>query len=331
MASLLGSKAGRACAAALIGLLAVPFQAWGVGLSSPSPSLPTALTPPTSVLPAVDVSSTKAPSVVSVSAPPAPSISVSSSKTPTVSVSTSKALAVSVSAANAPAVTGTNTVPASHGQDNPSTRLPSSGFGSAGGKRPGGSALPVMEKVGRHRQALPHLPSLRATVHRLEGCLVNLPTRLRRVLELRTGVDATRAFGRAAVARLLHIGIRQVSRLERRALRQLRSAAHTHSCGAANPSLSATGVAGSSGPAPVGEGGAIGEVRDVRYVTHTPRQRLFGRAHSSNGDALLGIKMPPDGADTWLLVVMIIPGVLLLGFLFGDERRRSHWLHRPPR
>jgi len=324
MASLLGSKAGRACAAALIGLLAVPFQAWGVGLSSPSPSLPTALTPPTSVLPAVDVSIPKALTA------PAPALTVSV-PTPVVSVSTSKAPAVSLSAANAPAVRGTNTVPASHGQDNPSTRLPSSGFGSAGGKRPGGSALPVMEKVGRHRQALPHLPSLRATVHRLEGCLVNLPTRLRRVLELRTGVDATRAFGRAAVARLLHIGIRQVSRLERRALRQLRSTAHTHSCGAANPSLSATGVAGSSGPAPVGEGGAIGEVRDVRYVTHTPRQRLFGRAHSSNGDALLGIKMPPDGADTWLLVVMIIPGVLLLGFLFGDERRRSHWLHRPPR
>jgi len=169
-------------------------------------------------------------------------------------------------------------------------------------------------------------------VQRLEGCLGNLPVRLRLVLELRTGVGIDRAYSPAAVAGFLHIGVGQVPGLERRALRALRSAAGTHACAAAVETLPVADLVGAFGQPPFEEAGAIGAVKDLRFASRQRAPSSSSSKHASqNGNALLGINMPPGSGDMWLLVVMIIVGVALVAFLFGDEEWRSRWLHRPPR
>jgi hypothetical protein len=160
------------------------------------------------------------------------------------------------------------------------------------------------------------------------------------VLVLRTGVGLTRTYSAAAVAALLHIGTRDVTRLERRALRQLRLSARTHACGAAAQTLGASGVFGAlrapAGEAGLaggdGEGGARGEVKDLRHATHSSRERSgpAGKRGYPDGDAVLGVDMPPGSADTWLMAVMIVVGVLLAAFLFAGDRLRSRWLPRRP-
>jgi hypothetical protein len=111
--------------------------------------------------------------------------------------------------------------------------------------------------------------------------------------------------------------------------------------GAAAQTSAASGVfgalrppAGEAGPlGGHGEGGARGEVKDLRYATHSSRERSgpAGKRGYPDGDALLGVDMPPGSADTWLMAVMIVAGVLLAAFLFAGDRRRSRWLPRRPR
>jgi hypothetical protein len=166
------------------------------------------------------------------------------------------------------------------------------------------------------------------------------------VLVLRTGVGLTRTYSPAAVAALLHIGTREVTGLERQALRQLRLSARTHACGAAAQTSAASGVfgalrppageaglGGGEGEAVGGKGDARGEVKALRYPTHSSGERSgpAGKHGYPDGDALLGVDMPPGSADTWLMAVMIVAGALLAAFLFADDRRRSRWLPRRPR
>jgi hypothetical protein len=163
------------------------------------------------------------------------------------------------------------------------------------------------------------------------------------VLVLRTGVDLARAYSPATVAAMLHIGARDVTRLERQALRQLRLSARTHGCGAASQTWGAVGVFGAFGQpageaglvggetgALGGEGGALGEVKDLHAATPSPRERSgppFKRPYP-DGNAVLGVSTPPGSTDTWLMAVMIVVGVLLAAFLFADEQWRSRWLPR---
>jgi len=145
------------------------------------------------------------------------------------------------------------------------------------------------------------------------------------------GID--RAYSPAAVAGFLHIGVGQVPGLERRALRALRSAAGTHACAAAVETLPVADLVGALGQPPFEEAGAIGAVKDLRFASRSQRalSSPASKHASPNRNALLGINMPPGSGDMWLLVVMIIVGVALVAFLFGDEESRSRWLHRPPR
>jgi hypothetical protein len=166
------------------------------------------------------------------------------------------------------------------------------------------------------------------------------------VLVLRTGVGLARAYSPATVAALLHIGTRDVTGLERRALQQLRLSARTHTCGAAGQTLATSGVFGAFGPpawgaglaggesAAVGsEGGALGEVKDLHSATPS---RLgpsgpAGKHPYRDGSTMLGVNLPPGSAGMWLMVAMIVVGVVLAAFLFADDQWRARWLPRRPR
>lgn len=156
---------------------------------------------------------------------------------------------------------------------------------------------------------------------------------------MRTGVGLARTYSPATVAALLHIRTRDVTGLEWRALRQLRLSARRHACGAAGHTLVASSVFGALGSLAGGTGlvggenGALGEVMDLRYASHAPpaRSGRAGKHAYPDGGSLLGVNMPPESADTWLIAVMIVAGVLLAAFLFADEQWRSRWLRRPPR
>jgi hypothetical protein len=164
------------------------------------------------------------------------------------------------------------------------------------------------------------------------------------VLVLRTGMGLARTYSPATVAALLHIGTREVAGLERRALRQLRLSARTHTCGAAGQTLTASGGFGALGPweaglvggqasAFGGERGALGQVKDLHYVTQSPPERSgpASKHPYPDGNALLGVGMPPGSVGTWLMAGMIVVGVVLAGFLFAGDRWRSRWLPRRPR
>jgi hypothetical protein len=182
-----------------------------------------------------------------------------------------------------------------------------------------------------------------ATVRRLSGCLGNLPDRLRLVLQLRTGINVPGALSPPAVAKHLHISVVEVTRLEKRALRQLRQTARTSGCGAARDTASglvAFGSFGSFGP-PIGEvGGATGGVKGARYIKLPSRERpRLGTKPSSPGTAsLLGLNIPPVASDATLLILIVLALVLLVSFVFADasglgprhEQWRRRWMRRFP-
>jgi hypothetical protein len=70
-------------------------------------------------------------------------------------------------------------------------------------------------------------------VRQLGGCLDGLAPRTRRVLVLRVGLGAARPHGRAAVANLLDLSVRRVTRIERRGIRTLRRLGRSTSCASA--------------------------------------------------------------------------------------------------
>jgi hypothetical protein len=177
-------------------------------------------------------------------------------------------------------------------------------------------------------------------VRRLEGCLSGLPNQLRLVLELRTGVGIPFALGPVAVANYLHISVRRVLRLERRALRRLRLVARAHACGRATetPSgaLSLTGVEPTLG----GNASAAGEVEAERYAKSPSRRRSGARASQSlhGGGALLGSNVPPQAGEAMQIVLLAGGGFLLITMLFAKPLelvpRYREWRagrpHRPP-
>jgi DNA-binding CsgD family transcriptional regulator len=173
--------------------------------------------------------------------------------------------------------------------------------------------------------------SLIATVRRLHACLGNLPGQLRVVLELATGVNAPRALSSAEIAHYLHIRVGQVSRLEKRALRQLRRTARTHACSGARRATPGLLVFSGFGGV-LGYGVATGGVEAARYSkapSSNPRG-LPSNGAAPSVDSLLGINAPPAVDDGWLIILLVLGGVLSIGFLFADKERRSRWLRRPP-
>ena len=209
---------------------------------------------------------------------------------------------------------------------------PLSGYGTSGGSGTQHNATPRtnarLSKPERTRRLL-----LIAAVRRLEGCLGTLPDRLRLVLELSTGVDATSALSPASVAALLHIRVGQIPRLEKQALQRLRRAARAGACGGGRRTPSGLPVLSDFGP-PLGNSVATGGVEGVRYAkSPSPAPRGLGEKQSSPSiDTLLGINAPPAASEAWLVILVVLPGLLLVAFLFADKLGFGprHWTWRPP-
>jgi hypothetical protein len=188
--------------------------------------------------------------------------------------------------------------------------------------------------LSRRDQARTAALALSFTVRRLQGCLRYLPENLRRVLEMITGVNAPIALSPEAVAKELHITMRGVSRLERRALRRLRLTALTHTCSVAAPGptdpLALTGLAVLAGE----EGGPAGGVKGARYAKSPSGASV---APPVNAPSLFGLDNPPKG-EAILLILALLGAALLIGLLFADGLRpwpihhewRSRWIHRHP-
>jgi hypothetical protein len=166
----------------------------------------------------------------------------------------------------APAPSGSgSTAPAPSGSSGTAAEDSGSGGGSAatssarGGAATSGARALADPRAGtrarsdrRHRRPRDDVPEpgkrLRATVHRLRGCLGRLPQGERRVLLLRAGVGRRPVLSRAQVGERLHASVRRVARLERRGLRRLRTLDRNEGCGAAPIPHGAGFAARSAGP-----------------------------------------------------------------------------------
>ena len=167
------------------------------------------------------------------------------------------------------------------------------------------------------RQERPRALALRRTVQRLQGCLGSLPERLRRVLELSTGIGAPYALSRAEVARDLHLGAQQVPRLQRRALRRLRMAAHAHRCQATQKTPSTALIAGGAA-ARATVAGAGGSPRGGVAAFHASKSPSSTRSDPS----LLGIT-PPVAGSPLLTILVGLAGMLLVGLAVADGLGRG--------
>jgi hypothetical protein len=158
---------------------------------------------------------------------------------------------------------------------------------------------------------------LRSLVARLAGCLGSLPPESRLLLEMRTGVGMPHAFGPAAVAARLHVGLRRYAVMERRAAHQLVQSSSAGGCAAApfttgDPSLFGTlepAFAGALQAAPGAPAGiAAGKHRTPGYHS----------SPGSGGSLLRGI-VPPAAGQALQIALIALGSMLLLGFLFADE------------
>jgi hypothetical protein len=159
----------------------------------------------------------------------------------------------------------------------------------------------------------------------LQGCLVALPASNRELLELRTGYGARHPFSPRATAAVLHIDRAQIARRERQALRELKDAAGTHSCGRTSELVGAAAAYIGAG---LGGSNARGGVEAVRYEsTPSPRRQpsssMLGRA--------LGADIPPVASD--IILVLLLGGLALVVMLVmadaaGQGPRHELWRQR---
>jgi hypothetical protein len=225
----------------------------------------------------------------------------------------------------------------SSGSGSPSAARPGGGYGSGYGSgysnpAPAPGALHGFARLDARERALI------AAVKGLQGCLTSLPDRLRLVLQLRTGIGVGRPYSRVAVAGYLRMKPKQVSRLERKALRLLRRTAHTQSCVGTPPSLAALLAPGAGGPA-AGTPAAAGAVKAARYAKAPALSGLQVKPSSPSGESALGLSPSPAARNVLLAVGLVLSGMLLIGVLFAEElglgphfrRWRHRWIRRPPR
>ena len=137
----------------------------------------------------------------------------------------------------------------------------------------------------------------------LQGCLTQIPARLRSVLRLRVGLAEPRPLSAGAVAARLHISKKRLAKLEVRALRLLSHAARTRGCAtraAAVPAVFPVSFLGSSA------GGAAGGVAGGLYFKE-PAQS--GAQSIPPGEAIpaptLHVPQGSDGPLVWALVAAL--------------------------
>jgi hypothetical protein len=206
-----------------------------------------------------------------------------------------------------------------------------------GSTRPRASGTPRSARKRAERRRAER--RLRRAVSRLRTCIDDLRFGQRRVLVLRAGIGAADPRTRRGVARVLDLRVRQVLRIERRALRNARRLARTDGCGSAaagvppimrqpeiptdtGPVLSAApgpsggGDGGGSGGSPDGRGasggGGSGEVRGESSTQLPPE--LGGTGEGGGRDTTAGTSL-------WVAAaLMLLAG--LAGFAMPTLRDR---------
>jgi hypothetical protein len=183
---------------------------------------------------------------------------------------------------------------------------------------------------------------LRATVGRLGGCLGELPSLIRLVLERRAGAGTAPALSVAETASSLHVTRLRIARLERRGLGLLRRAALTHGCAArtaeAVPVAFLSSLLTSPGVAAAGAAAGQGPI-DVSGVDAA----RYSKAPASEAGAaerrLIEAAVLPAADQPLLVVLAVVGGLALLSLVIGDAlgvgprnpRWRARWLTWPPR
>jgi hypothetical protein len=179
-----------------------------------------------------------------------------------------------------------------------------------------------------------------AIVTGLKGCLSALPSRLRLVLELRSGVGASHALSVAEVADYLKIGRRRVGKLERRGLRLLQRRSSSHGCATSSGDAASSALVYSSaaplGAVPVADersGGAAGGVKGF-HSTQAPLGAAGGAERK-----LLDAAARPATDNPVVIVLAVLVGMLVLALIAADAVGigprnpvwRQRWLRRLPR
>src|SRR5205823_4555867 len=163
-------------------------------------------------------------------------------------------------------------------------------------------------------------------VQALAGCLTGMPEQLRLVLEMRAGIGLDRPLGLGAVARALHVSVKDARRLQRRALRLLIRTARTRGCPATAASAATVASAGGAFGVTWPDAGqllggiplqAVGGV----LAAHYSQSAAAGpEATQGPGSAeQLGVGSTDGGAGTLLVIAIILAGAVLIGGLFAEE------------
>jgi hypothetical protein len=322
---------------------------------APPPPLPVPVTPPPVHLPPPPIHVPSLPPVPAHVTPPATPVQLpapvplkapSTVKLPPVHVTVPSVTTTHAgSTPSGKTISGTTSAPAHHSGTTIS-RARASSLSSASGPNSSyanqpGAGPPAPLTLSRLDERWPPGLSLRAKVLLLRACLGDLPRRLRLVLELRTGINMSRALSPGATARYLHVKVRDIATLEKRALRVLRRTARTHACGAALRDSAGLLILGGGAVPAAGNGvTAIGGVKAARYAkTALPTSPGAGPKQASTGGDALGISRPPNPGDTLVAVAVVLAGMLLIAVLFAEElglgpryrRWQSRLLHRRPR
>jgi hypothetical protein len=300
----------------------VPIKTPTIPIQTPSPS--------TSISAKTPTVSAKTPTVGT----SAPSVSV---KGPSVATGTSTTSSGRTASGAQPSSTGK----AAAGQGSTSGTSTASGgeargaaparLGAYGSTDGGYGQLPVFEgRPGRNARAriASRERMLKAKVARFQGCLGTLPATQRELLELRTGLGASRPLGPRAAASRLHLGSARFARLEKQAVRELSDAASTHGCSQMSEVVARVAAfigAGFGG----GQIGATGGVKAVSYSAPAPKP---AGARSSTIGGLLGANISTVASDVILGLLLLMAGGLAVAVVAADAAgqgpRHEQWRQR---
>jgi hypothetical protein len=166
--------------------------------------------------------------------------------------------------------------------------------------------------------------NLKALVAQAQGCLTSLPEQQQRLLELRSGLGQAMPLNPAATAAQLHVGQARFTRLESRALRELRRVS-TRGCGETTSAGAAAAVVAFLGSS-FGDPQARGGVKAARYEAG-PKLPLPPASAGDKG--LLGTHLSSAASDAILaFVLVLLAGVATVAVAAdssGNGPRHAQW------
>jgi hypothetical protein len=166
----------------------------------------------------------------------------------------------------------------------------------------------------RHGRAMLDEPRVRAFVLGLEGCLTQIPPRLRTVLRLRVGVAEPRPLSAGAVAARLHVSQKRLAKLEVRALRLLSHAARTSGC--ARRAAVVPGLALVSFPGTSAAGGGVAGGLYFKEPAASDAQPI--PPAEAIPAPTLRVPQGSDGPLVWALIAAL-GGALLVAYLVRSD------------